>query len=87
MLVKIVDHKQKGRFVNAVYVKAVHEKGVGKCQIEVSGWASKLTVDSDADTVAQAINAAMPSPLDALLAAEDEQAQEQQAAATIAVIG
>jgi len=87
MLVRVIDHKQKGRFVNAAYVKAIHEKGTDKCQIEVSGWAAKITVEKDAGSVAEVINRAMPSSIDAILATEEENIHQQQAATTIAVIG
>ena len=87
MIVKIIDHKQKTRYVNAAYVKAIHEKGESKSQLEVSGWATRVTIDQPADQVAEIINAAMPSTIDAILAAEDERQQQAQAATTIAVIG
>ena len=86
MLVEIIDHKNKVRFINAGFVKAVHAKGMNKCQIEVSGWATKVTVNKPAQEVAPVINSAMPGSFDAMLAAEEERMQ-QQAAASAAAVG
>lgn len=86
MLVKVIDHKQKERYINASFVKAIHPKGPESCEIEVSGW-GKMKVDEAPERVAQTINAAMPGNIDALLISEEEQAQQQQQAAMIAVIG
>ena len=88
MLVKVIDHKGKERYVNAAYIKSVTPKDENRTDIEVSGWATKIRVDQPAESVAQIINAAMPSNLDALLASETEQQnQAAQNAAIIAVIG
>lgn len=87
MLVEVNDHKGKRRFINAAFVKSVSEKGAGKCQIEVSGWATRVTVAAEAADVAAVLNRAMPSSIDAILASEEEQQQQQNTAATIAVIG
>jgi hypothetical protein len=87
MIVKIIDHKQKARFVNASFIKAIHEKGPAKCQVEVSGWTTRITVDQPAEAVAEIVSAALPTNIDAILAAEEERQQQAQSAATIAVIG
>lgn len=85
MLVKVIDHKGKERYINAAFVKSIAPKGE-QTEIEVSGWAVKIKVDRPADEVALVINAALPSNIDALLATEAEQ-QQQNEAALIAVIG
>lgn len=85
MLVKVIDHKGKERYINAAFVKSIAPKGE-QTEIEVSGWATKIKVDRPAEEVATIINAALPSNIDALLATEAEQ-QQQNEAALIAVIG
>lgn len=88
MLVKVIDHKGKERYINAAFIKSVTAKDELRTDIEVSGWNIKIRVEQPAETVAQTVNAALPSALDALLATEAE--QQQQAAnnaAMIAVIG
>lgn len=87
MLVKVIDHKGKERFVNAAFIKSLTPKGTGQTDIEVSGWATKVRVNQNLEDVAQIVNAALPSNLDALLEAETEQNQAAQNAALIAVIG
>ncbi|RMH30901.1 MAG: hypothetical protein D6692_00970 [Planctomycetota bacterium] len=88
MLVKVIDHKGKERYINAAFVKSITPKDEIRTDIEVSGWAVKLRVEQPAETVAQVINAALPSAFDALLAAESEQQNDTaQNAAIIAVIG
>lgn len=87
MLVKVIDHKGRERFINAAFIKSVTPKGENQTDIEVSGWATKVRVDQPADAVAQTVNAALPSNLDALLAVEGEQQQAANNAAMIAVIG
>lgn len=86
MLVKVIDHKGKERYINAAFVKSIAPKGE-QTEIEISGWAVKIKVDRPAEEVATIINAAMPGNLDALLAADDEQTQTNNNAALIAVIG
>lgn len=86
MLVKVVDHRGKERYVNAAYVKSITPRNDAQTDIEVSGWATKIRVDQPADQVAEIINAALPGALDALLATEAEQEQANNAA-IIAVIG
>jgi len=89
MLVKIIDHKGKQRYINAAFVKSLTAKGDAQTDIEVSGWAVKVRVDMTPDAVAEILNAAMPLSLDTVLA-ESEQEQQQQTgsnAATIAIIG
>ena len=88
MLVKVIDHKGKERYINAAFVKSVTPKDDSRTDIEISGWAVKIRVEQPAETVAQIINAALPSAFDALLAAEsDQQNETAQNAAIIAVIG
>lgn len=87
MLVKVIDHKGRQRYINAAFVKSVSPKGEALTEIEVSGWAVKIKVDQPAELVAQVINAALPGNLDALLAAEEEQQQQANNAAVISVIG
>jgi len=86
MLVKVIDHKGKERYINAAFIKSISPKNETQAEIEVSGWAMKVRVDQTADQVAAIINAALPSNLDALLATEAEQ-QQQNETAIIAVIG
>ncbi|MEA5615410.1 hypothetical protein [Nodularia spumigena] len=86
MLVKVIDHKGKERYINAAFIKSIAPKNETQAEIEVSGWAMKVRVDQTADQVAAVINAALPSNLDALLATEAEQ-QQQNETAIIAVIG
>lgn len=87
MLVKVIDHKGKERFINAAFIKSVAAKGDEQTDIEVSGWAVKIRVNQPPDQVAAIVNAALPGNLDALLATEDEQTQTNNNAAIIAVIG
>lgn len=88
MLVKVIDHKGKERYINAAFVKSITPKDETRTDIEVSGWAVKIRVEQPAEAVAQVINAALPSAFDALLAAESEQQNDTaQNAAIIAVIG
>jgi hypothetical protein len=86
MLVKVIDHKGKERYINAAFIKSIAPKNETQAEIEVSGWATKVRVDQTADQVAAIVNAALPSNLDALLATEAEQ-QQQNETALIAVIG
>lgn len=86
MLVKVIDHKGKERYINAAFIKSIAPKNETQAEIEVSGWATKVRVDQTADQVAAIVNAALPSNLDALLATEAEQ-QQQNETAIIAVIG
>ncbi|MCC5822483.1 MAG: hypothetical protein LAT64_02770 [Phycisphaerales bacterium] len=87
MLVKVVDHKGKERFINAAFVKSLHPKGDDQADIEISGWATKIRVAQPMDQVAEIINAAMPGSLENLLTAENEQTQSDDNAALFAVIG
>ncbi|MDF1808650.1 MAG: hypothetical protein P1U42_03050 [Phycisphaerales bacterium] len=84
MLVKLVDHKGKDQYINAVYVKAILPKGINKCTVEISGRSSRLRVNMDAASVVDIVNAAMPNSLDAILAAEDQNHTDQMAAAAAA---
>lgn len=86
MLVKIIDHKGKERYINAAFIKSIAAKGDEQTDIEVSGWAVKIRVNQLPDQVAAVINAALPGNLDTLLATEAEQ-QQQNETAIIAVIG
>lgn len=86
MLVKVIDHKGKERYINAAFIKSIVPKNETQAEIEVSGWAMKVRVDQTADQVAAIVNASLPSNLDALLATEAEQ-QQQNETAIIAVIG
>lgn len=88
MLVKVIDHKGKERYINAAFIKSITPRNETQAEIEVSGWATKTRVNQPADQVAEIVNAALPSNLDALLATEAEVQQQQQSqAAIIAVIG
>ncbi len=87
MLVKVIDHKGKERYINAAFIKSITPKNEIQAEIEVSGWAMKIRVGQTADRVAEIVNAALPSNLDALLAVEAEVQQQQSQAAIIAVIG
>ncbi|MFK7884691.1 MAG: hypothetical protein AB8F26_10975 [Phycisphaerales bacterium] len=87
MLIKVVDHKGKERFINAAFIKSVTPKNETQTEIEISGWAMKLKVDQPAETVAQIVNASLPGNFDALLAAESEEQAQNDAAVLIAVIG
>lgn len=86
MLVKVIDHKGKERYINAAFIKSITPKNETQAEIEVSGWAMKVRVDQHPDQVAAIVNAALPSNLDALLATEAEQHQQNETA-IIAVIG
>jgi hypothetical protein len=86
MLVKVIDHKGRERFINAAFIKSVAAKGDDQTEIEVSGWATKVRVNQLADQVAAIVNAALPGNIDALLATEAEQQQSNEAV-LIAVIG
>jgi hypothetical protein len=87
MLLKIIDHKGKERYINAAFIKSVAPKSETQTEIEVSGWAMKIKVDQPADAVAQIVNASLPGNFDALLAAESEEQTQNDNAVIIAVIG
>ena len=77
MLVKLVDHKGKPRYINPMYVKSLEPKGDAQTAVEVSGWAMKLKVDMTPDSVADLLNAGMPFGMEAVIA--DLQAQDDAA--------
>ena len=91
MLVKVIDHKGKERFVNVMFVKSVAPKGEDQCEIEMSGWATKIRVKDTAENVALTLSAAVPGLLGAMgsaVAAGEEQDQQTQASvATGLVVG
>ena len=89
MLVKVIDHKGKERWINPIYVKSMQAKGADTTEIEMSGWATKLRVKQPADEIAVSINAAMPDAAAYIAAAaEDEQsAQDATTAVATGVIG
>jgi len=88
MLVKVIDHKGKEKYINAAFVKAIHPKGDSECEIELSGWHTKIRVKADPARAAEVINGAMPD-LSALLGpvTEEDQTQHDQQTAVIAAIG
>jgi predicted NAD/FAD-dependent oxidoreductase len=87
MLIALPDLRGKVQYINAVYVKSVQPKGE-TCVVEISGRASKLKVKMTAEQVVEMVNAAMPSSIDAMLAAEDQiQADQAAAAAAAAAAG
>ncbi|MFG0305042.1 MAG: hypothetical protein ACF8Q5_02370 [Phycisphaerales bacterium JB040] len=77
MLVKLVDHKGKPRYVNPMYVKSLEPKGEAQTAVEISGWAMKLRVNMSPDSVAELLNAGMPFGMEAIIA--DLQAQHDAA--------
>lgn len=83
MLVKIVDHKGKAWYINAMYVKSVEPKGDAQSAIAISGWSMKMKVDMTPDAVADLLNAGMPMGMEPLLA--DLEAQQQAQAASAAM--
>ncbi len=87
MLVKLVDHKGKERYINPIYVKALTAKSDTETEIEISGWSSKVRVKQPVDDVALAVNAAMPDAAAYIAAQEDEKAAQDAAAAATVVIG
>jgi len=87
MLVKVVDHKGKERYINAAFIKSITPKNETTTEIEISGWATKLKVSQPVDAVAQIVNASLPNSLDALLDAEQQEQSQNDAAVLIAVIG
>ncbi len=87
MLVKLIDHKGKTRYVNPIYIKSVDAKGDGETEISVSGWSSKVRIKKPVDEVALAVNAAMPDAAAYIAAQEDQKAAEEAAAAATVVIG
>ncbi|MEL6740069.1 MAG: hypothetical protein AAFP26_05380 [Planctomycetota bacterium] len=88
MLVRFTDHKGKDRYINPIYVKSLGVKNDTETEIEISGWSLKLRVKRPMDEVATMISAAMPDAAAAIAAMESEQqAAQNQAAATGAVIG
>lgn len=83
MLVGLTDTKGRVHYINAVYVKSVQSKG-GDSVIEISGRSTKLRVRMPAEEVVELLNSAMPSGIEAMLAAEDQLQADQQAAAAAA---
>ena len=86
MLVALTDTRGKVHYINAVYVKSVQPKA-DISLVQVSGHASKLKIKMPAEQVVEILNAAMPSSLDAMLAAEDQMQADQAAAAAAAAAG
>lgn len=87
MLIGLTDTRGKLQYINAVYVKSVQSKGA-TCVVEVSGRTTKLKVKMPAEQVVELVNAAMPSSIEAILAAEDQiQADQAAAAAAAAAAG
>jgi len=84
MLVRLEDTKGRAHFINAVYVKSVQPKGMGDCALEISGRSTKLRVRIPAEQVVDMLNAAMPTGLDSILAAEDQLNADRAAAAAAA---
>ncbi|MBL4810687.1 MAG: hypothetical protein JKY43_11595 [Phycisphaerales bacterium] len=87
MFVKIIDSKGKERFINAVYVRSVNPKGDDKAELEIGSMGTKIRVNQSAESIAEVLNMAMPNSIDAILAAEEDSTQANQAAVAIAVIG
>ncbi len=87
MLVKVIDKKGKERYINAMYVRAVVPVGLNQADIELSTWSSKIRVNESAESVALTLNSAMPNSIEAALIAADQQSQNEQNTALIAVIG
>ncbi len=87
MLVKVIDRKGKERYINAMYVRAVVPVGLNQADIELSTWSSKIRVNESAESVALTLNSAMPNSIEAALIAADQQSQNEQNTALIAVIG
>lgn len=87
MLIGLTDTRGKVQYINAVYVKSVQPKGA-TCVVEISGRTTKLKVKMPAEQVVELVNAAMPSSIEAILAAEDQiQADQAAAAAAAAAAG
>ena len=82
MLVKLIDHKGKARFINPMYVKSLEPKGETQTAVEVSGWSMKMKVDMTPDTVAELLNLGMPMGMEPIIA--DLQQQQDAAAASAA---
>lgn len=80
MLVKLIDHKGKARFINPMYVKSLEPKGETQTAVEVSGWSMKMKVDMTPDTVAELLNLGMPMGMEPIIA--DLQQQQDAAAAS-----
>ncbi len=87
MLVKVIDKKGKERYINAMYVRAVVPAGLNQSDIELSTWSNKIRVNEPAESVALTLNSAMPNSIEAALIAADQQSQNEQNTALIAVIG
>jgi len=87
MFVKVIDSKGKERFINAVYVRSILPKGNDKAELEFGSASTKIRVNQSAESIAEVLNMAMPNSIDAILAAEEDSTQTDQAAATIAIIG
>ncbi|MEQ8769972.1 MAG: hypothetical protein RIB60_05630 [Phycisphaerales bacterium] len=87
MLVKLIDHKGKERYINPIYIKSMTAKGQLETEIEISGWSSKVRVKQPVDEVALAVNAAMPDAAAYIAAQEDEKAAQDAATAATVVIG
>ncbi|MFG0314870.1 MAG: hypothetical protein ACF8LL_11910 [Phycisphaerales bacterium] len=86
MLVGLPDTKGRMHYINAVYVKSVQPKG-NDSAVEISGRSTKLRVRMPAEDIVELLNAAMPSNIEAMLAAEDQIQADQAAAAAAAAAG
>jgi len=75
MLVKVIDTKGRAKWINAAYVKSLKSKG-GVTEIEVAGWHTTARVAQEMDSVAAAINLAMPE-VGPPIGAMEEQANAQ----------
>jgi len=80
MLVKLIDHKGKARYINPMYVKSLEPKGETQTAVEVSGWSMKMKIDMTPDTVAELLNLGMPMGMEPIIA--DLQQQQDAAAAS-----
>ena len=87
MLVKVIDKRGKERYINAMYVRAVVPKGPDEADLEFGGMSSKIRVREPAESIALTLNTAMPNSIEAALIAAEEQTQNEESLAIIAVIG
>lgn len=87
MLVKVVDHKGRERYINPAFIKSLSSKGDDECEIEVSGWMQALRVRQPMDDVAAVLNSVDFGSLHLPSSEEADQASAASAAAVIGAIG
>lgn len=87
MLLKVIDHKDRERYINPTYIKSLSPKGDDECEIEISGWMQALRVRQPMDDVAAVLNSVHFATHHVPTSEEAQQAAATSAATVIGMIG